>query len=201
MALHWSAQPAADRTIDELSRLYPENAFACPAFVAARQQMGYAAWVLALRYDGGAMRLGCAAYLKKGRLNTVLELPSMPPAPEDSPFWSSLLAFCSESGVTRLDLDSFGAPPGAVLPDLTGRCERRARTEFVLDLSTAAAPSMSSNHKRNIKRGAKAGLGVRRTCEAAALDEHRGLMERSMQRRRTRGEDIAAAGQPIEEQA
>ena len=201
MALHWSAQPAADRIIDELSRLYPENAFASPAFVAARQKMGYAAWVLALRDDGGAMTLGCAAYLKKGRLNTVLEMPSMPPAPADSQFWSSLVDLCGRNGVTRLELDSFGSPPGAALPDLAGRCERGARTEFVLDLSAAAAAPMSSNHKRNIKRGAKAGLVVRRTREAAALGEHRGLMERSMQRRRTRGEDIAAGGEPIEEQA
>ncbi len=188
--LLFEAVPAEEQVVAELGALLPANPFATAAYFEFRRQVGFAAWVLRLRDDAGRLRLGCGAFLRAGRLNRTLELPSMPPAAADSPFWRGVREFCRRHGVTVLQLDSFGSQPGGEIPGFGAHCARRNRHEFVLDLAGDLAGKLSSNHKRNVKKAQKAGLVVARTRAAEAIGVHQALMRQSIDRRRSRGEAL-----------
>lgn len=194
MGTHLIAVPAQESVVAELSALLPTNPFATVSFFESRRQVGYATWVLGLRNDASGLKCGCGAFLRTGRLNRTLEIPSLPAVGVDSSFWDGLREFCRHHGVTRIELGTFGSPPGAEIPVLGTHCTRRSRCEFVLDVAGDLAAMLSSNHKRNVKRAQKAGLVVRRTRSAEAASAHQALMSQSMDRRRSRGEKVRLIG-------
>ncbi len=201
MTGNFVAVPAEKPAIEELSALLPANPFATPGFFDSRRQVGYSVWVLGLRGGAGDLGCGCGAFLRAGRLSRTLEIASLPPVGADSPFWEGLRGFCREQRVTVLQLDSFGSQAGAQIPDLGGRCERRSRREFLLDLGGDLVARLGSNHKRNVKKAQKAGLAVERTGSADAVGVHQSLMGKSMERRRSRGEDVRQVGPSLEDEA
>ena len=199
--LVFEAAPAEETVLAELGALLPTNPFATPAFFDSQRQLGFSAWVLALRDEGKALRAGCGAFFRAGRLNRSLEVVSLPPVAADDPFWPGLRAFCRQRGVTVLQLDSFGSASAAGIPPLGARCTRRSRLEFVLDLSGEPADKLGSNHKRNLKKAEKAGLAVTRARTLEAMGVHRALMGQSMDRRRSRGEAVRAVRESQQEGA
>jgi hypothetical protein len=187
------AAPAADAQLGELGAAQRDNPFATPAYAESRRRVGYAIWVLAVRGDDGALATGCLGLLTTGRLNRTLEIPSVPALGADSPFWSGLRELCRAQGVTTLALDTFASPPGTAIPDLGAPSTRRDRQEFVVDLTGDGATRLGSNHKRNVKKAHKAGLQLTRTRAGDAVSAHHALMTSSLDRRRTRGEEVSDA--------
>jgi hypothetical protein len=187
------AAPADDARVAELETIQPDNPFATRAYADSRRRVGYATWVLGLGGGDGRVMLGCLGLLSTGRLNRTLEIPSLPAIGADSPFWPGLREQCRARGVTSLALDSFGSPEGTAIPELGARCTRRDRLEFVLDLSGDPFTGLGSNHKRNVKKGQKAGVTMTRTRDADAVSTHHALMSSSLDRRRTRGEAVSDA--------
>jgi lipid II:glycine glycyltransferase (peptidoglycan interpeptide bridge formation enzyme) len=102
-----------------------------------------------------------------------------------------LAAFCAQHEISRLTLNTFGAPADVVLPRLPGETSRLGRREFLLDLKTADLwPGLSSNHKRRVKAAEKAGVSVRAAEGTAAIREHARLIEETFSRRKDRGEEV-----------
>ena len=195
------ATPADAATLGELGAAQPDNPFATPAYADSRRRVGYAIRVLALRGAHDGLATGCLGLLTTGRLNRTLEIPSLPALAVDSAFWSGLRELCRTEGVTTLALDTFASPPGTEIPDIGPRTTRRDRQEFVVDLVGDASPRLGSNHKRNVKKAQKAGVQVTRTRATDAVSTHHALMTSSLDRRRTRGEQVSDAAASMDHRA
>jgi hypothetical protein len=162
------------------------NPFATQAYIEAVKRTGRQGWVFGLR-DGDSVRAGCFAYHSAGKLNQRVEITSAPNAPPD--FWPHVLSYCREHGVSTVEICSFGSH-SISLPPLDGESHRTKRQEFIRDLTTDLFSDVSTNHKRNIKKGMKADIVVGRNTDDRAVQAHIDLMAASLERRRDRGEDI-----------
>lgn len=189
MPTSFSATPRPDaEAIASASARQPANPFCTPGLAAARAARGETPWLLALG-DGDCE---CIAFESSGRLRRRLELPSLPDvdAARAEPFWSGLLDLCGRRRTTDLVVHTF-ASPRASIPRVARERWRRSRHEYVLSLEEDDLVSrMSSNHRRNTRRGERAGFELRQADTAAACQDHVRLMGSSMQRRRDRGEDV-----------
>ena len=194
MGTRFIAVPAGASIVAELGALLPASPFATASFFESKRQVGYAAWVLGLRDAAEELKCGCGAFLKTGRLDRMLEIPSLPAEGAQSSFWAGLLDHCRHHGITKLELGTSGSPPGVEIPSLGNVCTRTSRCEFVLDLTGDLAAMLSPSHKKNVKRAQKAGLVVRRTRSAEAASAQLTLMNHSIDRRRSRGESVTMSG-------
>ena len=101
-----------------------------------------------------------------------------------------MLQFCKKSKISNLNVNSF-ASNSVAIPSLPGEIERRNRIEYVLYLKNSTLwDELSSNHRRNIKRGLKADLEMRCITTEQACEEHARLGRASMIRRNNRGESV-----------
>lgn len=181
--------------ITVLERLQPANPFATAAYFKSMRLLGCSTWVVGLQDSSNKLVYGCGAFIKKGRLNSALQITSLPNLDADNIiFWQGLSDFCRRLGVTQLELGTYASPHGTSPPLLGIRCVRKSRCEFVLDLSGDLAGMLSSNHRRNVRKAQKAGIVVRRTRSDEAAIVHQKLMNQSMDRRRSRGEKIPLGG-------
>jgi len=183
------ANPEAAR-LEALAAVSPENPFATAAYLRAEQSLGAQPWLLGCE-DGGRLTYGCFGFLRFGRLNRRLTIPSLPSA--DEPFWSGLREFNRAHGITVLELNSFASPVLSI-PALGEETGRLARHEFRLHLDVPEAKlveRMRINHRQSLRKGIKSGIEVRITNDWAALDDHLLLMKSSMTRRQARGESVS----------
>jgi hypothetical protein len=190
---NFSVVPApSDDRLEALCRARPESPFHTVAYAQARRQRGHLP-VAFLVESGETVVDGCVGYVARGRLRCDLEVVSSPGRPPADGLWDALLGYCRKADVTRLRLESFGSPGGIVLPRLAGESARRARREYRLDLTTwSPEKALSTNHRRNLARSRKGGVGVRETSDPQDARVHAGLMRSSMVRREARGESIGA---------
>ncbi len=173
----------------EVAAFAPANPFYTSSYIEAQRTLGYRPWVLSLQ-ENGRLVSACTAFMKSGYLNRSLEIPSLPTLPDGGVFWEGLLSFCRKVRVSYLVVNSF-ASASAAIPPLRGETARRTRCAYVLELKKPGLwAQLSSNHKRNIKRGQKAGLQVRRAVDGKACQEHARLVRESMERRKARGEVV-----------
>ena len=178
----------------EIAALDPCNPFCTFEYAESMRALGTQPWVLSVRQDGRAVE-GCLGFLRAGRLNRSLEIPSVPSLVSGDIFWTGLIDLCREKRVGGLSVGSF-ASSSAAIPMLPGEAGRRARVEHVLTLGDSGLWSkMSSNHRRNIQKAQKAGVLIERGVTAEACLEHARLQDASMERRMSRGEQVIADAQ------
>jgi RimJ/RimL family protein N-acetyltransferase len=187
MSLECVTAPADSSAIAQLTALAPASPFATAAYFQAMQQLGHSAFVLSVCGPDG-WTTGCGLFLRRGRLNTSLQIVSLPDVRNDSIIWAGLHRFCTEHRITDLLVGTFGSPPGAEIPVLSRHDVVRQRCEFVIDLVAAADLPLSSHHRRVVKKATQAGLIVAKARSAAVFSTHQALMEQSLSRRRQRGE-------------
>ncbi len=165
------------------------NPFLTDAYVSALQLAGRECWIVGTR-DGASVIDAAVAYVLRGRLSTLLEVPSLPASAASESFWNGLYAFCKRLKVTDVVAGTFASPPFEI-PPLKGETSRTPRIEYVVALDGSAPAQLSSNHRRNVKKAAAAGVAMRRATDAeAALAEHHRLMGQSLGRRSARGEFV-----------
>ena len=168
----------------------PENPFHTPAFVRARIRRG--GRPVAFLASSGGMPRGCTAFIVQGRIHRDLEIISAPAVDAAHPLWDAIRAFCVREGITRLRVQSFGSTGGAI-PVIGRESSRHQRREYVLDLGSECPPlTLSSNHRRNLRRAERAGIEVTETSEPKACEIHAALIGLSMSRRQERGERVSA---------
>jgi GNAT acetyltransferase-like protein len=177
---------------EEVAGFAPVNPFYASAYLEARRASGYQPWVVTLRRDGKLVA-ACTAFMKSGYLGRSLEITSLPAFPDwegSEVFWGGLLQVCRQHQISDLLAHTYGSPE-VMIPALPGEIRRRLRCEYVLELQRLDLwDRLSPNHERNIKRGRKAGLQMRRVVEQYACQEHARLIGMSLERRKSRGESV-----------
>lgn len=180
----------------KIATLNPANPFYTPEYFAFRRTQGFTPWIL---INGGAARsdVYCPAFMKTGRMRCSLEIPSVPDLPADAPFWKGVMDFCRLKGVSDLSVNSF-CSEGGVIPPLRHEESRKARWEYVLNLSRSdVLKKMSKGHAYRVKRAKKMGVEMQRVRNRQAVDAHARLISASMQRRQERGENVTTTA-PVE---
>jgi hypothetical protein len=175
-----------DHLFEAIAAASPENPFRTAAYVKARRTQG--ARPLAFFWASGFPG-GCIAFIKVGRVQRVLEIPSAPEVDADHPIWETLKEVCRRKRLTRLHVHTFGVS-GAFVPALGRQISRMQRREFVLVLDESAPLHLSHNHERNVARARREGVVVSK-CVHDILGSavHSALIGASMARRQARGED------------
>lgn len=175
-------QAASDAQWKLLQDSAPENPFLTAEYALARERLGETPVML----EYGAQL--CLGFLKRGRVTSGLEIISLPFAPS-SVFLSGLMAFCRDRRVYETALHSFGSPALSI-PKLPREIQRRARTEFMIDLTVATSQwKIGETHRRHIRRAEKSAVSLRRT-QAEGIPDHLSMCRNSMSRRQERGETV-----------
>jgi hypothetical protein len=160
----------------------PENPFITAEYALARQRLGDTPVVLE---HGSEV---CLAFLRRGRITSGLEITSLPFSPS-SAFLSGLIDFCQDERIYETALHTFGSR-ALNIPTLPREIERRARTEFVIDLTVPANQwKIGDTHRRHIRRAEKSPVSVR-CVRAEGLEDHLAMCRQSMSRRQERGETV-----------
>ena len=180
---------------DLLNRIGKSNPFYTLEFARAMQALGREVWTIrsAEEISPAGVALG---FVRRGRLSAELEFVSMPTAAGSVEFWDEVNRLAKREGITDITAGSF-ASCEFELPKLPGEVSRRNRPEFLLPLDNVELPSLlSSNHKRNAKKAAKAEVTVRRTRDCLDwLPQHCALMGHSADRRMARGESVSMSAE------
>jgi len=184
------------RLLENLAEHAPRNPFCSPGFFKAMRRSGSDPWIAGMRKEDQLLS-AAGVFLRRGRLNSTLEITSLPTAAGNEEFWCGLFRFSAERGITQIEANSY-ASPSVAIPVLKYETGRRDRHEHVLDLTGFGVDRMSSNHRRNIRKAESTGLMIRRSVDRDACREHVRLMNLSQDRRRLRGEEIA--GGPVMEE-
>ena len=181
------AEPmAAPGLLDDLAEHAPDNPFCTPGYFNAMKRLGAEPWIVGFR-EGERLRSAAGAFITRGRLNSTLEIASLPEAAGAEEFWFRLVQFAAEHGITKIEANSF-ASPTTTIPPLKQEIGRRDRCEYVIDLLEFTPERMSKDVRRNIKKAK--GLTITRSVDEAACREHLRLIDLSNERRRGRGEAI-----------
>lgn len=190
MSASFFAREADEPSLDRAAPTDPDNPFLVAPYLRAQRALGLSGWLLGVEV-GDAVQGAALCFLRSGRIRRSLTMPSSPPVAADSPFWTGLEAFCREHGVTDLEISTF-ATPESVIPPIRGETERVQRTEFALSLAGVDLWSgVSKSHRDRIRKGRKNCLTVRCEASDAAIDAHVALHVTSMDRRKSRGEDVS----------
>lgn len=180
--------PRAD-IAERLAVSAPANPFYSAAYGAARGLLGWNARVLA-QGEPGHREMLCPVFTREGLSGGCLEIPSLPVLPAGVGFWTAFLDACRRHDIVSVEVATFGSTQAAI-PRLPEEQERRERWEYVLELQAPDLwAGLSSNHRRNVLRGRKNGIQVRRSVDPAARARHVELMAASMDRRKDRGECV-----------
>jgi hypothetical protein len=184
----------ASGVYDVLASVSQRNPFRTVAYVNAMRILGYEGWLLGSRASNSDNV--AVAFLKYGRLNRELTIPSLPEAAQQAEFWNDLYAFAKRRGITRIIAESFGSP-SITLPALHGETFRESKLEYVLKLQEHDLDSLlSSNHKRNIKKAQSSNLCIEQSRRRSSCDQHLRLMGHSRTRRLGRGESLPEVADP-----
>lgn len=160
----------------------PQNPFLTTAYANARRRLGESLIMLESSSEL------CPAYLRRGRVSSALEIPSLPFPPSYS-FLTTVAAVCRDQRIYETTLNTF-ASPALAIPALPREIERRARTEFLLDLTVPPDQwKISESHRRHIRRAQKGAIAIRRG-RSEGLQDHLTLCQASMARREERGESV-----------
>lgn len=178
----------ADADLGALAASIPTNPFCCTPYVAARRAAGATVVLFhdSCASDGSSTALG---YLRGHAISRTLEITSAPAVGAECGFWDGVLNFCRSQHVAEVEIDSYGSH-SVTLPAWSAPSQLRERTEWIVQLEDVAAPSLASNHRRNINKARKVGVTTTFTTDPSATDDHVRLMSASMQRRSARGESV-----------
>jgi len=184
------ARTASEEALERASSTDPDNPFLTARYLRSQRMLGREGWLFSLE-DAGAMRTATLCFLERGRLRRTLTIPSSPPVAAGSPFWQGVRAFITEHRITDLELSTFASPESRI-PHWPGELERIDRTEFAMPLKNVELlPRVSKSHRERISKGRRKGLVVRRDGSDAAIDAHVALHLTSMDRRKSRGENVS----------
>ena len=170
----------------------PANPFYTRQFAAAMADTGYTPCVFRVSSATGTP-ISCVGFIRSGRFSRSLQITSVPSLGEASgSFWTGVQAYCAKAKVTELLVESFGSSK-ATIPVVGAETSRTKRVEFVLDLDGRDPwERLDKKHRQSITKCRQQNVHVEETVDPVAADEHAALMGLSLERHKTRGEDVAA---------
>lgn len=158
--------------------------------LAKRLLMGQTPWSFALERNGVLDTVAFGAQ-SSGRLSTFLDVSVTRPLGAKHGFWKGLVEFADATAATQLLVEQMCvAIDESMIPTLRGEFERYSNVKlYVWDLASDAWDgAMSTNHRRNIGRARKNGVGLISLPRPEAVRAHLGLIGASLARRAARGE-------------
>ncbi len=174
-----------------LASLDAANPIYTEAYIRAVSSLGSQPIVIGFRQLGRVL-CGCPGFVRVGRLNRSLEIPSLPLVPEC--FWDGLLRYCRQTWISRLTIQTYGSVQ-AEIPSLPGELWRASRWEFCIDLMRPdLTAQFGKEHRRLAKRADERGMQLGRSRDITALEEHLRVSQFSTERRRERGEEVSDGG-------
>lgn len=181
-------EPSAD-LIARIADLTPENPFYTNEYVAARRRLGSRACALILA-DETDIAAGCLGFLTEGRMNSRMEVTSLPVLPDKKLFWAGLFDSCKSMGVSVLGVNTF-ASAETEISETEHRVFHKRRSEYRLDLTVPDLWTvMNRRHQRLVKRARSRELALRHSSDCGARVKHIELANMSLARRQIRGEAI-----------
>jgi len=175
--------------VSQIAALDRDNPFATAEYLAVRKRLGAEGCAFVLTSDGAPVA-GCLAFMTRGRMNSRIEITSLPVLPDPRLFWDGLFEFCKDQGISVLSTHTFGSTETSIA-ELSNRVALRRRSEYRLDLTQPDLwHGLNRRHQRLIKKAMKAGLEVRGSDDRTAREMHLQLANLSLDRRRGRGEVI-----------
>lgn len=179
----------SDDAVARISDLTPENPFYTVEYLRVRKRLGAEPCALELLNDKEPVA-ACLAFLTRGRLNSRIEVTSLPVLPDKDVFWRGLFDFCRRQGVSVLSAHTFASTETAI-GEKKKRLQHKKRSEYRLDLKVPDLwMGMNRRHHRLVKKAKAAGLMIRRSSDNEARQKHVELSNLSLNRRRGRGEEI-----------
>ncbi len=178
---------AADLERVQASR--PANPFFSRAYVEGTRPSADSVWVVSEISEDQIQWIAPAFLaLRKGLRR--LTFPSFDRAEIPADFLAAVCQTLREAGVDELELKSFAAAH-ANIPRLPAEISRVRRCEYALNLLPEGdGPSYGSNHRRNIRKAAKAEVRFNSSVTAQGLQLHYELQMQSTNRRVRRGESM-----------
>ena len=174
---------------DRISELTPDNPFYTSKYNEVRKRLGSTPCALWLE-DRGVTIEGCSAFLSKGRLNSRMEITSLPDLKHPDAFWGGVFELCRDQGFSSLSVHSFGSTRSQI-PGSEMRTELRKRCEYRLDLSQGDLLKRANRqHRRKVRSATAAGLTIRVGGDETIRRTHVVLANVSLDRRRGRGFSI-----------
>jgi hypothetical protein len=175
--------------LEKLAEHAPQNPFCSPGYFRAMRLLGADPWIAGLR-EGERLLSAAGIFITRGRLNITLTIVSLPAAAGTEEYWSGLLRFSAEHGITQIEANSY-ASPSCDPPPLPGEQRRQIRHEFVVDLTPDDLDRrMSKKHLQRVRKAIQSGLQLRRSRDREACCEHVRIVNSALDRRRQRGEQI-----------
>src|SRR5580698_1890304 len=100
------------RLLEKLAEHAPRNPFCSPGFFKAMRRSGSDPWIAGMRKEDQLLS-AAGVFLRRGRLNSTLEITSLPTAAGNEEFWCGLFRFSAERGITQIEANSYrGVCPG-----------------------------------------------------------------------------------------
>ncbi len=179
-------------TVQAFSDLAPENPFYTVEYLEVRRRLGAEPSAITLDSEQGPVT-GCLGFLTRGKLNSRIEITSLPLLPDQGLFWNGLFGFCRSQGISVLNADSF-ASTEATITEQRHRVSHKRRSEYRLDLRQPDLWALTNRRThRLIKKARSFGLTVQRSSDADARAIHVALANASLERLRGKGESIESA--------
>ncbi|NOT48367.1 MAG: GNAT family N-acetyltransferase [Acidobacteria bacterium] len=175
--------------VNKIAGLTPENPFYTPEYLEVRKRLGAEGCALALDSNDGLVR-GCLAFLTRGKLNSRLEITSLPVLEDQEIFWDGVFRFCREQNISVVSAYTFASAEAAIT-FAEKRTSHKMRSEYRLDLTQPDLwKVMNRRSHRLIKTARSAGLTIRRSNDHNAREIHVSLANLSLDRRRGHGNSI-----------
>lgn len=176
-------------TVDRIAALTPENPFYTNEYLCSRKKLGAEPCSIEL-LDAGRPVTGCTAFITRGRLNSRMELTSLPTIVDETVFWNGLFGFCRSQEISILSVHTFASAETAIMKSKR-RFSHKLRSEYRLDLTvTDLWAAMNRRSRRAVKTSREEGLEIRLADDAAFRRLHVEMANRSLDRLRERGEPI-----------
>jgi hypothetical protein len=188
--LHFVAE--ADPTESAISRIAETDAinpFYTYPYSAYRAASDFQPWIFKIA-DDDSLQSGCVCFMKRGRLSTLLDIPSLPAlGGAAEAFWKGVMVHCARHRVTDLAVQSF-ASSEAKIPRLVREDWRKTRCEYRIGLGNDLWERMRKGHSYSVKKARKSGLVLSRGLDKEACLAHQRLVHGSLTRRQQRGESV-----------
>jgi hypothetical protein len=195
MIFNVSRNPDCD-LLQELFILSGKNCHLIPEILQANSVKGSTLLGLRVIRDGQTVAYGVTRESNRwfARRLVFHKLPEFIEKSEkvENCFWKGLRDYCQKRQILQLDLNAFNSSPIEV-PSLSPITKITEREEYILDLSQISKDGkkkLSSNHRRNINKGKRAGLSCHIRNDFEACQDHARMMASSMRRRQNRGQSI-----------
>jgi hypothetical protein len=169
------------------------RALAYTAFQARALLGGSPFWLVTVRRPKGLPAL-LFAHLQAGRLRAEVTVTTVGPVLEPHEIWPVLDAIASRLSATAVQVEVVTRDPEAnvpVDPHETSRFGGERLYVVELELERTPEANYSKSGKRNVAKGAKAGLEFSVVNDDEAFQRHLLLTNASMDRRGRRGEDVS----------